>query len=106
MVQQRPGANVERLVRENETIARNQAMMKELHETQQVAAWHERQYQRTGLVTVGERQKEEAEVELRMAQAAVHGVRRAKMRELVAADNLKYEAELNAMGLTVAKERH
>ena len=55
---------------------------------------------------MGERQKEEAEVELRMAQAAVHEVRRAKMRELVAADNLKYEAELNAMGLTVAKERH
>jgi hypothetical protein len=24
----------------------------------------------------------------------------------VAADNLKYEAELNAMGLTVAKERY
>ena len=100
MVQQRPGANVERLVRENETIARNQAMMKELHETQQVAAWHERQYQRTGLVTVGELQRR---LRWSCGWRRRRGASR-EIRELVAADNL--EAELNAMGLTVAKERH
>ena len=44
--------------------------------------------------------------ELAAARSEVHEVRREKMRALVAADNLKYEAELNAMGLTVAKERY
>lgn len=106
MVYQRPGANVERLVRENETIARNEAMMKELHKTEQVAEWHERQYQKSGGVPGGARAREEAEEELRAAREAVQETRRAKMRELVAADNLKYEAELDAMGLTVEKERY
>jgi hypothetical protein len=32
-------------------------------------------------------------------------LRRARMREQIASDNLKYEAELNARGLTVAKDR-
>ena len=56
MVYQRPGANVERLVRENETIARNEAMMKELHKTEQVAEWHERQYQKSGASPGGARE--------------------------------------------------
>ena len=54
----------------------------------------------------GARAREEAEEELRAAREAVQETRRAKMRELVAADNLKYEAELDAMGLTVEKERY
>jgi hypothetical protein len=40
-----------------------------------------------------------------MANASVHELRRAKMRELVARDDLRWETELNAMGLTVSKER-
>ena len=32
-------------------------------------------------------------------------LRRARMREQIASENLKYEAELNARGLTVAKHR-
>ena len=54
----------------------------------------------------GGAREEEAEEELRAAREAVQETRRAKMRELVAADNLKYEAELDAMGLTVEKERY
>ena len=43
--------------------------------------------------------------ELKMANQSVHELRRARMRDQIAADNLKYEAELNARGLTVAKDR-
>ena len=80
--------------------------MSTMHATQQVSAWHEKQYHKTGGATVGGVRWTSNSVELAAAQAAVHEVRRAKMRALVAADNLKYEAELNAMGLTVAKERY
>ena len=72
--------------------------------TQQVSDWHERQCHRTGGPTVGERQADEAELELQMANASVHELRRAKMRELVARDDLRWETELNAMGLTVSKD--
>jgi len=101
----RPDANVQKFVRENDAAARNQAMLHTMHATQQVSAWHERQYQKTGGSTVGGRDLEEQQAELAAARDEVHSVRREKMRALVAADNLKYETELNAMGLTVAKER-
>ena len=41
-----------------------------------------------------------------LALPRFRGVGADEIRALVAADNLKYEAELNAMGLTVAKERY
>ena len=41
----------------------------------------------------------------RAQRTALHELRRAKMRELVARDDLRWETELNAMGLTVSKER-
>ena len=99
----RPDANVQKFVRENDAAARNEAMLSTMKATQQVSAWHEKQYQRTGGATVGGREMDE---QLAAARSEVHAVRREKMRALVAADNLKYEAELNAMGLTVAKERY
>lgn len=102
----RPDANVQRFVKENDTAARNEAMLSTMHATQQVSAWHEKQYHKTGGTTVGGREMDEQLAELAAARSEVHEVRREKMRALVAADNLKYEAELNAMGLTVAKERY
>jgi hypothetical protein len=92
-------------VAERERLARNSEVVSGMLKTQQVSDWHERQYHRTGGPTVGERQADEAELELRMANASVHELRRAKMRELVARDDLRWETELNAMGLTVSKER-
>ena len=98
-------ANIDRLVAERERLARNSEVVSGMLKTQQVSDWHERQYHRTGGPTVGERQADEAELELRMANASVHELRRAKMRELVARDDLRWETELNAMGLTVSQER-
>ena len=99
----RPDANVQKFVRENDTAARNEAMLSAMRATQQVSAWHEKQYHKTGGTTVGGREMDE---QLAAARGEVHAVRREKMRALMAADNLKYETELNAMGLTVAKERY
>ena len=80
-------ANIDRLVAERERLARNSAIVTGMMKTQQVSDWHERQYHRTGGPTVGERQADEAELELQMANASVHELRRAKMRELVARDD-------------------
>ena len=102
----RPDANVQKFVRENDTAARNEAMLSAMRATQQVSAWHEKQYHKTGGTTVGGREMDELLAELAAARGEVHAVRREKMRALMAADNLKYETELNAMGLTVAKERY
>ena len=44
----RPDANVQRFVKENDTAARNEAMLSTMHATQQVSAWHEKQYHKTG----------------------------------------------------------
>ena len=49
----RPDANVQRFVKENDTAARNEAMLSTMHATQQVSAWHEKQYHKTGGATVG-----------------------------------------------------
>tara|TARA_B110000459_G_scaffold167429_1_gene185939 strand:+ start:290 stop:604 length:315 start_codon:yes stop_codon:yes gene_type:complete len=102
----RPGANVAKFVRENELAARNAAEMHTMNATAQVSKWHEKQYQSTGGATLGVREIEEQQNELDAARREVHSVRREKMRALVAADNVQYETELNAMGLTVAKERY
>jgi hypothetical protein len=40
---------------------------------QQVSKWHEKQYQKTGGPTIGEKQKNEAASELKMANQSVHG---------------------------------
>ena len=52
----RPDANVQRFVKENDTAARNEAMLSTMHATQQVSAWHEKQYHKTGGATVGGRE--------------------------------------------------
>ena len=101
----KPGFNVDRMVKENAMYATAEAYAYDILKTQQVSEWHEKQYQKTGGPTIGEKQKKEAASELKMANQSVHELRRARMREQIAADNLKYEAELNAMGLTVAKDR-
>ena len=67
-------ANIDRLVAERERLARNSEVVSGMMKTQQVSDWHERQYHRTGGPTVGERQADEAELELRMANASVDWV--------------------------------
>lgn len=101
----KPGFNVDRMVKKNAMYAKAESDAYDMLKTQQVSTWHERQYQKTGGPTIGEKQRAEAASELKMANQSVHELRRVRMREQMAADNLKYEAELNARGMTLAKDR-
>mmetsp|Transcript_45389 Transcript_45389/g.72849 ORF Transcript_45389/g.72849 Transcript_45389/m.72849 type:complete len:110 (+) Transcript_45389:100-429(+) len=103
----KPGSNVDRMVAANAAYAAAEGNAYSIIKTQQVSTWHEKQYHKTGGPTwiIGDKQNTEAASELKMANQSVHELRRARMREQIASENLKYEAELNARGLTVAKHR-
>ena len=53
---------------------------------------------------MGEKAEREAAGEVVMADVATKRLRAARMKERMAMDDARWEAELNAVGLTVAKE--
>ena len=84
--------------------------------SEQVSAWHEKQYQksRTRILEVNFQEsvdlsqsvfdeRSEMVVEMGMANKSVKILRKERLRELLKRDYLKYEAELNAKGLAIDK---
>jgi hypothetical protein len=96
---------IDRMVAANEAHEASVAIVADLRKTSQVAGWHEKHRRAVGGKTMGEKAEREAAGEVVMADVATKRLRAARMKERMAMDDARWEAELNAVGLTVAKER-
>uniref|UniRef100_A0A7R9SVN2 Uncharacterized protein n=1 Tax=Polyblepharides amylifera TaxID=1486889 RepID=A0A7R9SVN2_9CHLO len=114
----RQGSNVERFVKDNAMYKTAEEDSRGFHNMSQVAQWHTKQYRVLKCAThrmkgydVDARNAGEQELhhqmalELKYAAKELVLTRRAKLKTLFENERLRYEAELNAMGLAVAKER-
>ncbi|GAQ88081.1 hypothetical protein KFL_003980160 [Klebsormidium nitens] len=107
-----PGANVAKLVQRNDYYAAQEAHAEDLSKANQVAGWHERKF-KVGTQTsahskdndLSENATNEIAMELRSADKQVKMQRRARLLELFRREALQYEAELNARGLAILKDR-
>mmetsp|Transcript_33853 Transcript_33853/g.40943 ORF Transcript_33853/g.40943 Transcript_33853/m.40943 type:complete len:122 (-) Transcript_33853:493-858(-) len=114
-----PGANIERLVKDNERYHQAKVYEQKSKESLLVGRWHEKQYRVLNCATQvmqdrkvfhmethgsGEMDApQEMSLELSMAAKAVVLQRRAKLKSLFEREALQFEQELSAMGLALAK---
>eukprot|EP00803_Ostreobium_quekettii_P000440 evm.model.scf_624.8 EVM.evm.TU.scf_624.8 scf_624:62755-64342(+) len=121
-----PPLNIKRLVDSNQKYEDAERYSKTCQTGSLVSGWHERNFQRsgTGLQAAGKPldlkgvsrdawkiqrnpvcARDSVEQELFMADDAVKRERKARLRELFDREALEVEAELNSMGLALAKNR-
>ncbi|KAK9823373.1 hypothetical protein WJX72_002298 [[Myrmecia] bisecta] len=109
--------NIQRLVRQNDQYAKAGMYATSLLRGQQTSKWHERQTQRSGHphavvpvedllspnATRNHHIPRELAEEVQAAYEAARLERKARLRSLLKQERLKYENELNAMGLATIK---
>jgi hypothetical protein len=97
----RPGGeNVRRTAVLNDTLAQAQAINRENKQQQQLAAWHSQHDARN---RAGSRRRDEVQLaaELVDANAEVKLLRRARLKQLLEAEQQQYKRELAAKGLAI-----